>query len=1103
MPTNIACALSSPLCESTSSGNTVDGYQSPPVDLDQTTKTVQEPNHEVVSVPGSNDTTSPGNPEQSMVVPRLLSNPVSATSSHAPTPPGSPVETSTLCTRPSPPHPSAAMMLTESALASPSSLYVHDLFDSRKLQHTSQSASQSPLVERPVTPKTVSDMSSVSSQATHPALIGEYTPHVTKPPGDGTRNAAPRLRASSFTTWTMDGGTGEIVDAVPPPSRPTSRGSTVEGQTSEISDESSGVDDRNTPPIYFIRNYPSPTGITKTINGILLPDAPEELEVPVTCSQDSVQGVAKSLEDCSGVSSSPQPPIITSSPAEECPPHVPGTPLDDSEEKLLAKQPVVARIVMVDHDLSVSLGPSSPTKQTTATVDQVKSHIQTAMDQIKAGGLLRLMTIWDQAFGPNREEELVSTLEQALMGMSEIESELQARGIPYTPADESSDESSCVTSIAESTCSGQPPNNAIPLRAGFASSYTIDTKFPWHSPAANEVRDINTLDKPVHGPCLDLERFAKILGKYLSRKPVLTPASSKVSESGEDDNIAEQAKNGIQSAHASKLEYMHVDELWDPKAGAYKIVKSVHSKFDELDEYAFVVRQRTDKTTQKSRSYLDIKSTFLRDILRETCHDVRGISLAENTPSIERDAMFHVHKDLQQYQQRLADEGEETMAEKHLAVFMRYLETAFKPVEDRLSVLLTQNEITYDLLWALFKPNAEVYTSCRGTNVPRCVLFNHLEERTDVSGSKFIRLETRYLGSDGKSLGEVTTSSSIAVFRGAMRIELLPAYPLQYHPEAKEIRNQLVDVGRKFVSLLGIHHRQYTGRAFDIDDEGEIVASHVDGRIMIDSACFHENKPNYPCPRVQKVRPKFTVLGRCDAVKLVNLDPAQLAPNDLLICTPTVLGFSLEKKAFFEFAVAHVGDIEWSTWSDCSFKDVKIHNIQKKAIYALTKTYLSSEADDGFQDLVQGKGHGINFLLYGPPGVGKTLTAETLAETFKAPLYTVPAGQIGVEHTRVERYLKNIFKIASRWKAILLLDEADVFLAERTNDPHVNALVSVFLRELERYEGILFFTTNRMQMFDAAILSRIHLALRYEPLKKDARKAIWRLFLLRAKTKAG
>lgn len=104
---------------------------------------------------------------------------------------------------------------------------------------------------------------------------------------------------------------------------------------------------------------------------------------------------------------------------------------------------------------------------------------------------------------------------------------------------------------------------------------------------------------------------------------------------------------------------------------------------------------------------------------------------------------------------------------------------------------------------------------------------------------------------------------------------------------------------------------------------------------------------------------------------------------------------------------------------------------------------------------------------------------------------------------QVERFLKSIFKIASRWQAILLLDEADVFLAERGLDPHTNALVSVFLRELEHYEGIMFLTTNRIQSFDPAILSRIHLPLRYGPLNREARKEVWRCFIEQATTKAG
>ena len=52
--------------------------------------------------------------------------------------------------------------------------------------------------------------------------------------------------------------------------------------------------------------------------------------------------------------------------------------------------------------------------------------------------------------------------------------------------------------------------------------------------------------------------------------------------------------------------------------------------------------------------------------------------------------------------------------------------------------------------------------------------------------------------------------------------------------------------------------------------------------------------------------------------------------------------------------------------------------------------------------------------------------------------------------------------MVARWEAVLLLDEADVFLEARsTHDLERNKLVSIFLRVLEYYEGILFLTTNR------------------------------------------
>ena len=77
-------------------------------------------------------------------------------------------------------------------------------------------------------------------------------------------------------------------------------------------------------------------------------------------------------------------------------------------------------------------------------------------------------------------------------------------------------------------------------------------------------------------------------------------------------------------------------------------------------------------------------------------------------------------------------------------------------------------------------------------------------------------------------------------------------------------------------------------------------------------------------------------------------------------------------------------------------------------------------------------------------------------------------------------------------------------MAQRSSEHlQLNALVSVFLRQLEQYDGILFLTTNRLQAFDGAIISRIHTSLKYDELKKDARKAVWQFFVGRATTTHG
>ncbi|MCJ1465286.1 hypothetical protein MMC07_003902 [Pseudocyphellaria aurata] len=197
-----------------------------------------------------------------------------------------------------------------------------------------------------------------------------------------------------------------------------------------------------------------------------------------------------------------------------------------------------------------------------------------------------------------------------------------------------------------------------------------------------------------------------------------------------------------------------------------------------------------------------------------------------------------------------------------------------------------------------------------------------------------------------------------------------------------------------------------------------------------------------------------------------------------------------------------IGSVKNIKWNDGAFESLVLPQDHKELILALTQSQVQNKS--GFDDVIQGKGQGMIMLLSGPPGVGKTLTAESVAETMRAPLYMMSAGDLGSDSSSVESSLSNVLEMSTKWNAVLLLDEADVFLEQRSaHDLERNKLVSIFLRILEYYEGILFLTTNRVDHIDAAFQSRIHISIKYQELSASSRRHVWANFLQNAASKAG
>ena len=243
--------------------------------------------------------------------------------------------------------------------------------------------------------------------------------------------------------------------------------------------------------------------------------------------------------------------------------------------------------------------------------------------------------------------------------------------------------------------------------------------------------------------------------------------------------------------------------------------------------------------------------------------------------------------------------------------------------------------------------------------------------------------------------------------------------------------------------------------------------------------------------------------------KTLEDDPESISDDDFLICDHRIPGFSLRDKCWAWFSVDFISPVEFDT---DAFRSLLIPENRKSLVQAMVESHGSKK--DKFDDVIKGKGKGLIFVLHGVPGTGKTFTAESVADHVERPLYILNSGELGVTPESVELNLRNALKLATAWNAVVLIDEADVFLEQRTvQDLNRNCLVSrksyrnpkssllimalVFLRVLEYYEGILFLTTNRINTFDLAFKSRIHLALKFHDLSESSMKELWESFIRR------
>ncbi|CAH0046523.1 unnamed protein product [Clonostachys solani] len=281
--------------------------------------------------------------------------------------------------------------------------------------------------------------------------------------------------------------------------------------------------------------------------------------------------------------------------------------------------------------------------------------------------------------------------------------------------------------------------------------------------------------------------------------------------------------------------------------------------------------------------------------------------------------------------------------------------------------------------------------------------------------------------------------------------------------------------------------KSFTSESDYTDDEGHAGPRHNTGR---------QYRGSLPGGRrrgfVATDRPLATgkrIMANIEA-RSENLD--RLTDEQCMLATPWVIGLDMNTKLWGRFRVDELESIDWN---DESYENLILPEKEKELAWAFVKNKALADSTK-FEDFVKDKGRGIIILMFGPPGVGKSYTAEAVAERARVPLYTMSAATLGTNPKRVGDCLEYALNLCRAWNAMLFLDEADIFLGSRSDaDLTRNELVAVFLTKLEYYQGICFMTTNRMSSIDLAMQSRVDLFLRYGDLTQETRYCVWKNFI--------
>ncbi|KAL7931789.1 P-loop containing nucleoside triphosphate hydrolase protein [Trichoderma chlorosporum] len=496
--------------------------------------------------------------------------------------------------------------------------------------------------------------------------------------------------------------------------------------------------------------------------------------------------------------------------------------------------------------------------------------------------------------------------------------------------------------------------------------------------------------------------------------------------------------------------------------------------------YALVINRFFGEKAQLEKTTLLINSSHLLKTFQEVIRSYPTVSSDFSSP-FELVSPFRIliHFWDELDQRRLTTQNPEERM--HLNLLFEFMNHEVGTERTRLQQMIRNNHIPYLSAWYLFRPGDLIYTTVMGQ--PWLLKCEKTSYEASLDIGPYLDVFGVYTDYNGETVGKAVHTIRIRqkeYFGGdnPASIKQLPVYPFQMENVSDNFEALLRERGKKFLLLKDKTVITYNGIANHLqewpddywhhfmDDWDIIWLPYTEtGRMVLHHKSFREDFP--------KAYPTIVPVEAYDS----------------MLCPPFTFCFSINRKEWSRVLIDNIHSVHWKK---DAWQSLIIPHQPKLILEALVTSHAFPESP---RDQITQKGKGLVILLHGEPGSGKTLTAETAAEATQKALLPTSVAELhkSTSSFGFERRLRLLLRYATIWQAIVLLDEADVFLEARgENQSERNTLVAIFLRELEYFNGIVFLTTNRIESFDKAMKSRVHFSLGFSSPDMKIRELLWK-----------